>query len=76
MYCRSQADTAAEADDLMVISKEIVGNSWGILSPILGHEYHQDHPDRNLQPKSEFDHICFFSCVYAPLMFDLNLVSH
>ena len=62
VYYRSQADTAAEADDLRVISKEVVGNSWGILNPILGHEYHQNHPDRNLQPKSEFDHICVFSC--------------
>ena len=35
VYYRSQADTAAEADDLRVISKEAVGNSWGILSLIL-----------------------------------------
>ena len=38
VYYRSQADTAAESDDLRVISKEAVGNSWGILSPILGHK--------------------------------------
>ena len=75
VYYRSQADTAAEADDLRVISKEAVGNSWGILSPILGHKYHRNHPDRNLQPKSEFDHICVFPSVYAPLTFDLDLVS-
>ena len=31
VYYQSQADTAAEADDLMVISKEAVGNCWGIL---------------------------------------------
>ena len=42
VYYRIQADTAAEADDLRVISKEAVGNSWGILSSILGHKYHQD----------------------------------
>ena len=42
VYCRSQADTAAEADDLRAISKEAVGNSWAILSSILGHKYHQD----------------------------------
>ena len=41
VYYRSQADTAAEADDLRAISKEAVGNSWGILSTILGHKYHQ-----------------------------------
>ena len=64
VYYRSQADTAAEADDLKVISKEAVGNSWGILSPILGHKYHQNHPDRYLKPKSEFDHICVFPCVH------------
>ena len=60
VYYRSQADTAAEEDYLRVISKESVGNSRGILSPILDHKYHQNHPDRNLQPKSEFDHICVF----------------
>ena len=60
VYYRSQADTAAEADNRRVISKEAVGNSWGILSAILGHKYNQNHPDRNLQPKSEFDHICVF----------------
>jgi len=67
VYYRSQADTAAEADDRSVISKEAVGNSWGILSPLLGHRYHQNHPDRNLQPKSEIDHICVFpyTCVCA-----------
>ena len=31
VYYQSQADTAAEADDLSVISKEAVENSWGIL---------------------------------------------
>ena len=60
VYYRSQADTAAEADDRRVISKDAVGNSWGILSTILGHKYHQYHPNRSLQPKSEFDHICVF----------------
>ena len=45
---RSQADIVAEADDLRVIFKEAVGNSWSILSAILGHKYHQNHPDRNL----------------------------
>ena len=76
VYYQSQADTAAEADDLSVISKEAVGNSWGILSPILGHKYHQNHPDRNLEPKSESDHICVFPYAYAPLtLIILNLVS-
>ena len=28
MYNQSQADTAAEADDLRVITKEALGNSW------------------------------------------------
>ena len=46
VYYRSQADTAAEADDLEVISKEAVGNSWGILSPILRHKYNQINPDK------------------------------
>ena len=71
VYYQSQA----EADDLRVISKESVGNSRGILSPILDHKYHQNHPDRNLQPKSEFDHICVFPCANPPLMFDLDLLS-
>ena len=53
VYYQSQADTAAEADDLRVISKEGLGHSWGILSAILGHKYHQNHPERNLQPKTE-----------------------
>ena len=75
VYYQSQADTAAEADDLRVISKEALGNSWGILSAILGHKYHQNHPERNLQPKTEFDHVCVFPYAYAPLMFDLDLVS-
>ena len=75
VYYRSQADTAAEADDLRVISKEAVANSWGFLSPILGYKCHQNHPDRNLQPKREFGHICVFPYVYAPLTFDLDLVS-
>ena len=74
MYYRSQADTAAEADDLGVISKEALGNSWGILSAILGHKY-QNHPERNLQPKTAFDHVCIFPYAYAPLLFDLDLVS-
>ena len=30
VYYQSQVDTAAEADDLRVISKETLGNSWGI----------------------------------------------
>ena len=76
VYYQSQADTAAEADDLRVISKEALGNSWGILSAILlGHKYHQNHPERNLQPKSEFDHVCVFPYACAPLTFDLDLVS-
>ena len=75
VYYQSQADTAVEADDLGVISKEALGNSWGILSTILGHKYHQNHPERNLQPKIEFDHVCVFSYAYAPLTFDLDLVS-
>ena len=44
VYYRSQADTAAEADDLRVISKEAVGDYWEILSAILGHRYYQNHP--------------------------------
>ena len=65
-----------QTDDLrVIISKEAVGNSWGILSPILGHRYHQNHPDRNLQPKSKFYHINVFPYAYVPLMFDLDLVS-
>ena len=69
VYYQSQANMAAEADDLRVISKEAFGNSRCILSAILGHKYHPNHPERNLQPKTEFDH------VYVPLMFDLGLVS-
>ena len=46
VYYQSQADMAAEADDLRV-SKEALGNSWDILSAILGHKYHQNHPERN-----------------------------
>ena len=65
VYSRSQADTAAEAEGLGVISKEAVGNSWGILSAILGHKCHQYDPDRNLQPKSESDHINFVLSVYV-----------
>ena len=72
VYYQSQADTAAAADDLTVISKEALGNSWGILSAILGHKYHQNHPERNLQPKTEFDHVCVFPHAYVPLMFDLD----
>ena len=75
VYCQSQADTAAEEDDPGVISKEALGNSWGILSAILGHRYHQNHPEGNLQPKTEFDHVCVFPYAYAPLTFDLDLVS-
>ena len=75
VYYQSQVDTAAEADDLRVISKEALGNSWDILSAILSHKYHQNHPERNLQPKTEFDHVCVFPYAYAPLMFDLDLVS-
>ena len=47
VYYQNQADTAAEADDLRVISKETLGHSWGILSAILGHKYYQNHPERN-----------------------------
>ena len=75
VYYQSRADTAAEADDLGVISKEALGNSWGILSAILGHKYHQNHPERNLQPQIEYDHVCVFPYAYAPLTFDLDLVS-
>ena len=75
VYYQSQADTAAEADDLRVISEEALGNSWGILNAILGHKYHLNHPERNLQPNGEFDHVCVFPYAYAPLMFDLDLVS-
>ena len=71
MYYQSQVDTAAEADDIRIISKEALGNSWGILSAILSHKYHQNH----LQPKIEFDHVCVFSYASASLMFDLDLVS-
>ena len=66
VYYRSQADTAAETDDLSVISKEADGIFWGILS----HKYHQNHQFRNLQLKSEFDHICVFPYAYAPLTFN------
>ena len=75
VYYQSPADTAAEADDLRVISKEAFGNSRRILSAILGHKYHPNHPEINLQPKTEFDHVCVILYVYAPLMFDLDLVS-
>ena len=75
MYCQSQADTVAEEDDLGVISKEAFGNSWVILSAILGHRNHQNHPEGNLQPKTEFDNVCVFPYAYAPLRFDLDLVS-
>ena len=57
VYYQSQADTAAEAEDIRVISKEALGNSWGILSAILSHKYHKNHPERNLQPKIEFNHV-------------------
>ena len=60
---------AAEADYLRVISKEALRNSWGIM----GHRYHQNHPERNLQPKIEFDHVWVFPYAYAPLMFDIDL---
>ena len=75
VYYQSQADMAAEVDELGVISKEALGNSRGILNAILGPKYHQNHPVRNLQPKTEFDHVCVFPYAYAPLMFDLDLVS-
>ena len=77
VYYRSQADTAAEADDLGVISKVAVGNSSDIkmLSAILCHNYLQNHPNKNWQTKYEFDHICIFPFEYAPLKFDLDLVS-
>ena len=51
VYYQSQSDPAAEADDLRVISKEALGNSWGILCAILGHKYHLNHPEGNLQLK-------------------------
>ena len=51
VYYLSQADTAAEADDFMVISKEADGHSWGILSAILGHKYHQNRSYRHLNQK-------------------------
>ena len=66
VYHQSQAVMAAEADDLRVISKEALGSSWSILSAILGHKYHQNHPEKNLQPKTEFDYVCVFPYVYAP----------
>ena len=75
VYYQSQADTAAEANELRVIYKEALRNSWGILSAMLGYKYHQNHPERNLQPKSEFDHVCVFPYACAPLTFDLDLVS-
>ena len=68
VYYQSQAVMAAEADDLRVISKEALGNSWGILSAILGHKYHQNHPEKNLQPKTEFDYVCLSVCVCAILV--------
>ena len=58
---------------LLVISKETVVNSWDILYSILGHKYHQNHPNSHTQqinPKfateSEFYHICVLQCAYAP----------
>ena len=65
MYYQSQADTAAEADDIEVISKEALGNSWGTSSAVLGHKYHQNHPERNLQPKSVWSRMCLSVCVCA-----------
>ena len=65
VYYQSQVDTAAEADELAVISKEALGNSRGILSAILGHKYHQNHPERNLQPKSVWSRMCLSVCVCA-----------
>ena len=41
----STNDSPGEA--LLVISKEIVGNSWDISSAILGHKYHQNHSNRS-----------------------------
>ena len=32
---------------LLIIYKETVGNSWDILSAILGHKYHQNHSNRS-----------------------------
>ena len=63
-------------NNIQVISKEALGNSWGILSAILGHKYHQNHPDTNLQLKSESDHIFIFPCAIALLtLIILDLVS-
>ena len=49
---------------LLVISKEAVRNSWGILDAILGHTRHQNHPNSHIKrikpkfvTKSEFYHI-------------------
>ena len=36
---------------LLVISEETVGNSWDILYSILGHKYHQNHPNRAIRSK-------------------------
>ena len=52
----------AEADDLRVISKEALGNSWGILSAMLGHKYHQNHPETEMWVWS---HLCLSVCVRA-----------
>ena len=52
----------AEADDLRVISKEALGNSWGILSAMLGHKYHQNHPETEMWV---WWHLCLSVCVRA-----------
>ena len=65
---------------MSVISKEAVGNSWDTLNTILGHRY-QNHPNRvikQIKPKfatSVFDNVCVLQYAYAPLTFDLDLVS-
>ena len=62
------------ADFELVISKEVVRNSWDSLNAILGHKYHQNHPEsvislsiiKRIKPKfetkGELQHIYFFQC--------------
>ena len=65
-----------------VISEEAVGNSSDILNAILGQKYHQNHPNthnKQIKPwfatKSEFYHLCVLQYAYAPLTYDLDMVS-
>ena len=44
MYFQSQADTAAEADDLWVISKEALGNSPGHFKCYSGSQISSESP--------------------------------